>query len=91
MTAPVPPPAAPGTGVSPFEPAGVVFTPVSPRLITARLLGAESANAAGAILGVVLGVAVNPRLYLVAAAALVLAVWEAWLDRKSTRLNSSHP
>ena len=81
MTAPVPPPAAPGAGVSPFEPAGVVFTPVSPRLITARLLGAESANAAGAILGV----AVNPRLYLVAAAALVLAVWEAWLIPRQIR------
>ena len=52
MTAPIPTGApapaahgAPAAPVSPFEPAGVVFVPVSPRLITARLLGAEGANA----------------------------------------------
>ena len=61
--APPPAPAeAPAAPVSPFEPAGVVFASVSPRLITARLLGAEGANAVGAILGVVLGVAVSPTM-----------------------------
>ena len=75
--APPTPAAASPAPASPFEPAGVVFAPVSPRLITARLLGAEGANAVGAILGVALGVAVNPWLHLVAAAALILAVWEA--------------
>ena len=29
----------PSTGTDPFAPDGVVFHPVSPRLITARLLG----------------------------------------------------
>ena len=83
--APAAPPPAPAAPASPFEPAGVVFAPVSPRLITARLLGAEGANAAGAILGVVLGVAVSSWLHLVAAAALVLAVWEAWLIPRQIR------
>ncbi len=87
--APAAPPPAPAEAtaapVSPFEPAGVVFAPVSPRLITARLLGAEGANAVGAILGVALGVAVSPWLHLVAAAALVLAVWAAWLIPRQVR------
>ena len=39
----------------------------------------------GAILGVALGVAVSPWLHLVAAAALVLAVWEAWLIPRQVR------
>ena len=83
MTAPVPPPAAPGAGVSPFEPAGVVFTPVSPRLITARLLGAEGANAVGAILGVALGVAVSPWLHLLAALGQDLAQPLGLADRQA--------
>ena len=80
--APAAPPPAPAAPVSPFEPAGVVFAPVSPRLITARLLGAEGANAVGAILGVALGVAVSPWLHLV---AVLLALVADGLDGRAAR------
>ena len=86
MTAPIPTgaptPAAYGAPAAPPPaPAGAPAAPVSPF----EPAGVECAHAVGAILGVALGVAVNPWLHLVAAAALILAVWEVWLIPRQVR------
>jgi membrane protein YdbS with pleckstrin-like domain len=70
----------------PFEPAGVDWTPVSPRLASARLvvgLGWLAVPLAG--LGVAAALAQQLWLWLAAAAVAALAVWVLWLVPRQVR------
>ena len=75
----------PSTGTDPFAPDGVVFHPVSPRLITARLLGAGIVSAVLVIGFVIPGVIVDPRFFIPAALFAVLFIWQAWLIPRQVR------
>ena len=75
----------PSTGTDPFAPDGVVFHPVSPRLITARLLGAGIVSAVFVIGFVIPGVIVDPRFFIPAALFAVLFIWQAWLIPRQVR------
>ena len=75
----------PSTSTDPFAPDGVVFHPVSPRLITARLLGAGIVSAVLVIGFVVPGVIVDPRFFIPAALFAVLFIWQAWLILRQVR------
>jgi len=90
MTDPAPaavpgPGSHPSTGTDPFAPDGVVFHPVSPRLITARLLGAGIVSAVLVIGFVIPGVIVDPRFFIPAALFAVLFIWQAWLIPRQVR------
>lgn len=70
----------------PFEPEGVTWTPVSPRLITARLLLAGLwlvPILIGAVLAPVLSGIV--WLWAIPAVVLVICVWTAWLVPRQVR------
>ena len=79
------PDAQPPAGADPFAPDGVVFHPVSPRLITVRLLGAGIVSAVLVIGFVVPGVIVDPRFFIPAALFAVLFIWQAWLIPRQVR------
>ena len=70
---------------NPFAPDGVEFHPVSPRLITARLLVSLVANAVCLVAVIVLGAMVNGWFYLAAAVLGVLTLWELWLIPRQVR------
>lgn len=70
----------------PFEPEGVTWTPVSPRLITARLLLAGLwlvPILIGAVLAPVLSGVV--WLWAIPAVVLVICLWTAWLVPRQVR------
>lgn len=69
----------------PFDPEGVDFHPVSPRLITARLVVNGILDAVPVIAFAVLGVLVTPWCYLGLAVCLLLVAWEAWLIPRQVR------
>ena len=75
----------PPAGADPFAPDGVVFHPVSPRLITVRLLGAGIVSAVLVIGFVVPGVIVDPRFFIPAALFAVLFIWQTWLIPRQVR------
>lgn len=78
------------TGADPFAPQGVVFTPVSPRLITARLLGAACTNLVLAVAGIALGVTVSRWFLLVVGLAVVQQLWMMWLIPRQVRAMGYH-
>lgn len=79
-------PAAPITVSEPFEPVGVRWTPVSPRLATARLI----VSAIWLVL-LLVGAAVpalvagEPLLWLLVVPVLALAAWVGWLVPRQVR------
>ena len=75
----------PPAGGDPFAPDGVVFHPVSPRLITARLLGAGTVSAVLIIGFAIPGVLVSHAFFVPAAIAAVLFVWQLWLIPRQVR------
>ena len=79
------PPALPPAGADPFAPDGVVFHPVSHRLITARLLGAGIVSAVLLIGFAIPGVLVSRAFFIPAALAAVLFVWLLWLIPRQVR------
>ena len=79
------PPASPPAGADPFAPDGVVFHPVSHRLITARLLGAGIVSAVLLIGFAIPGVLVSRASFIPAALAAVLFVWLLWLIPRQVR------
>ena len=79
------PPASPPAGADPFAPDGVVFHPVSHRLITARLLGAGIVSAVLLIGFAIPGVLVSRAFFIPAALAAVLFVWLLWLIPRQVR------
>lgn len=98
MTAPDPTPVDPasdptattsqadGPAVNPFDPAGVHWQPVSPRLAAVRLITLALVAVlplAGAVVAAVLVGA--PALWTVPAVLLALLVWEAALIRRQVR------
>ncbi|MEV7973531.1 PH domain-containing protein [Cellulomonas sp. NPDC089187] len=72
--------------IEPFEPEGVSWTPVSPRLITARLLVA-ALWLIPVLLCAVLAAALSGLVWLWAlpAAVLVVALWIGWLVPRQVR------
>ena len=79
------PDAQPPSGADPFAPDGVVFHPVSPRLITARLLGSGTVSAVLIIGFAIPGVLVSRAFFIPAALAAVLFVWLLWLIPRQVR------
>ena len=75
----------PPAGADPFAPDGVVFHPVSHRLITARLLGAGIVSAVLLIGFAIPGVLVSRAFFIPAVLAAVLFVWLLWLIPRQVR------
>lgn len=86
VATPAAPAAAPVRESEPFEPAGVEWTPVSPRLATARLISGVSWLAVP-LVGLVVAAALTGLLglWLGAAGAAVLTAWVAWLVPRQVR------
>ena len=63
----------------PFDPPGVTWNRLSPRLITARRTLSTVGCAVPAVALVVVGVLVSPWFHAGAAALVLLAAWEWWL------------
>lgn len=84
--APLPTPAAPLPDSEPFEPAGVTWTPVSPRLASARLLVAAIWLGLP-LLGLVIGAALTGEVWLWAGSAALAAFtgWIVWLIGRQVR------
>ena len=79
------PAARPPVGADPFAPDGVVFHPVSRRLITARILGAGIVCAVLLIGFAIPGVLVSRTFFIPTALAAVLFVWLLWLIPRQVR------
>ena len=75
----------PAAGTDPFAPDGVVFHPVSSRLITARLLGAGIVSAVLVIGFAVPGVLVFSAFFIPAGIFAALLVWQLWLIPRQVR------
>ncbi|MBO3723695.1 PH domain-containing protein [Actinomyces bowdenii] len=69
----------------PFAPEGVDFQPVSPRLITARLLGGGLVNAVLVAVGITLGVLVSPWFHIMTGAGTALMAVELWFIPRQVR------
>ncbi|WP_448759861.1 PH domain-containing protein [Actinomyces oricola] len=74
--------AAPG---SPFTPTGIDFNPVSPRLITARLLMNGATNIVLILAFAGLGLSLSPWFHLGAALGATIMLWELWLIPRQVR------
>ena len=92
ISAPIPaqgsasaPAAGSPAGADPFAPDGVVFQPVSSRLITARLLGVGIVSAALVIGFVIPGVLINSGFFIPAGVFAALFVWQLWLIPRQVR------
>ena len=92
ISAPIPaqgsasaPAAGSPAGADPFAPDGVVFQPVSSRLITARLLGGGIVSAALVIGFVIPGVLINSGFFIPAGVFAALFVWQLWLIPRQVR------
>ena len=72
-------------GADPFAPDGVVFQPVSPRLITARLLGVSIVSAVLVIGFVIPGVLIDSGFFIPAGIFAALFVWQLWLIPRQVR------
>ncbi len=70
---------------SPFDPPGVTWQGVSPRLITARLVSAGITLAVPVVAGAVLAVLVSPWFWLVAAVPAAILVWVALVVPRQVR------
>src|SRR5690606_40444502 len=77
----------PDAAAGPFDPAGVTWDRLSPRLITARLVVLALMLGVPIIACAIVAVLVTPWVWIPAGVLPALLLWAA---RKSTRLNSSH-
>ena len=75
----------PPAGADPFAPDGVVFHPVSHRLITARILGVGLLCAVLVIGFVIPGVLFSSGFFIPAALAPILFIWQLWLIPRQVR------
>ena len=75
----------PPGGADPFAPDGVVFHPVSHRLITARILGVGLFCAVLVIGFVIPGVLFSSGFFIPAALAPILFIWQLWLIPRQVR------
>ena len=75
----------PPAGADPFAPDGVVFHPVSHRLITARILGVGLFCAVLIIGFVIPGVLFSSGFFIPAALAPILLIWQLWLIPRQVR------
>lgn len=78
-------PNEPAPGGDPFSPPGVAFRPVSPRLITVRLMGALAGLGVPAVALAVGALTGSPWLWAGVAAMVVVAAWAAWLIPRQVR------
>lgn len=76
---------APSRVADPFAPEGVDFHPVSPRLATARLLGAGIVNAVAVIGFAVPAVLWSPWLWIGSGFFLITGLWEMVLIPRQVR------
>jgi len=81
------PPASPPAGPSgePFDPVGVRWTGVSPRLAAARRITVGLVLLVPTAVTVVLGVVVGAAWFAAAAAPVALAVWWWWVTGRQVR------
>ena len=75
----------PPAGADPFAPDGVVFHPVSHRLITARILGAGAVSAVVIIGFAIPGVLVSSGYFIPAGVFAALFLWQLWLIPRQVR------
>jgi len=75
----------PPAGADPFAPDGVVFHPVSHRLVTARILGVGLFCAVLIIGFVIPGVLFSSGFFIPAALAPILFIWQLWLIPRQVR------
>ncbi|MCL1872100.1 MAG: PH domain-containing protein [Promicromonosporaceae bacterium] len=68
-----------------FDPDGVEFRRVSPRLVTARYVTASLTAVVPIVAGVLLAVLVSPWWLLLAAPAALLLLWRLWLVPRQVR------
>ncbi|MDO4901545.1 PH domain-containing protein [Actinomyces sp.] len=78
------PTAAPAVA-DPFAPDGIIFRPVSPRLITARLVSNLVFNGVCLIGFVAAGIWASPWFHIGTALAIAVSVWELWLVPRQVR------
>ena len=76
---------ATATSPDPFAPPGVTFCPVSPRLVTVRLIGAWAGGVVLAAGLAVPGVLLSPWFHLGGVAALAGSAWLTWLVPRQVR------
>ncbi|WP_103064242.1 PH domain-containing protein [Actinomyces qiguomingii] len=69
----------------PFAPDGIIFRPVSPRLITARLVSNLVFNGACLIGFVAAGTWASPWFHIGTALVVVVTAWELWLIPRQVR------
>ncbi|GAB6938254.1 PH domain-containing protein [Isoptericola variabilis] len=69
----------------PFDPPGVTWQGVSPRLVPARLISTSVTLAVPIVAGVVLGVLVSPWFWLLAGVPAALLVWALLLVPRQVR------
>ena len=62
-------------GADPFSPAGVAFSPISPRLITVRLIVLACWTAIPLLVGVALAVGVHPAFWALSGLAAAVGAW----------------
>ncbi|OLO78613.1 PH domain-containing protein [Actinomyces oris] len=79
------PDAQPSAGADPFAPDGVVFHPVSPRLITARILGVGLLCAVVIIGFAIPGALVSSGYFIPAGVFAALFLWQLWLIPRQVR------
>ncbi|MCK9795131.1 PH domain-containing protein [Isoptericola sp. 4D.3] len=77
------PQAGPPTG--PFDPPGVAWQSVSPRLVPARLISTGVTLAVPIVAGIVLAVLVSPWFWLLAGVPAALLVWAVLLVPRQVR------
>ena len=75
----------PPAGADPFAPDGVVFHPVSQRLITARILGVGLLCTVVIIGFAIPGVLVSSGYFIPAGVFVVLFLWQLWLIPRQVR------
>ena len=78
-------PNEPAPDGDPFSPPGVVFRPVSSRLITVRLMGALAGLGVPAVALAVGALTGSPWLWAGVAVMVVVAAWAAWLIPRQVR------
>ncbi|PHP52874.1 MULTISPECIES: PH domain-containing protein [Actinomyces] len=76
---------SPRSAADPFAPDGVDFRPVSPRLVTARLVPNLIVDVVCLIAFVAAGVWVSPWLHIGAVVMVICMLWELWLIPRQVR------
>ncbi len=77
------PPATPSTG--PFDPPGITWQGVSPRLVQARLISSTATAVVPVVAGIVLAVVLSPWFWFLAGVPAALLLWAVLLVPRQVR------